>query len=247
MSITAELIILGQQYCLNETITEVRIGLGYTYVELSDGAAGIAWTPDRNPISSCTHLKRAGDLHEANEQEVLELLDGESNLERAVGLAAFNAVNSRVEREFNNAEAVSRLDINSTDHVVMVGHFAPVVSKIQKTGCRLDVLDLTPEKSGIIDLRTDPEILAQCDVAIITATSIINNTVDELLGKLRRNRTAVMLGPSTPLCPEPFKHTRISQLSGSRVMNREQVKQVISQGGGTMLMKKHLQFVNVDV
>lgn len=247
MSIAANLVTYGQQYCMNEKLVEVRIGLGYTYVELFDGTAGVAWTPHQTQASSCTHLRRAGSLHEADEQEALELLKGESNLERAVGLATFNAVNSRVEYEINDNEAISRLDITSTDHVVMVGHFAPVVPRIQKTGCRLDVLDLNPEKPGIIDLRTGPEILAQCDVAIITSTSIINNTVDDLLNNLKKNRAAVMLGPSTPICPEPFKNTRISQLSGSRVENREQVKPIISQGGGTMLMKRHLKFVNVDV
>ena len=123
MSITADLIRFGSQYCLNETLADVRIGLGYTYVELLDGAAGVAWTPDKNPLSSCTHLKRAGYLHEMSEQEALELLDGTSHLERAVGLAAFNAVNSRVVREYSDVETISSLGIRPTDHVVMVGHF----------------------------------------------------------------------------------------------------------------------------
>ncbi len=247
MSIASDLANFGQHHCLDHSLTEVRIGLGYTYVELSDGLSGVAWTPGNNPASSCTHLKQAGHLHEANEHEALELLNGKSDLERAVGLATFNAVNLRIEREFNDSEAISRLNISSADHVVMVGHFTPVVPRIQKTGCRLDILELNPGRPGTIDLRSGPKMLAECDVAIITATSIINNTVDDLLGNLRRNRAAVMLGPSTPLCPETFKSTRISQLSGSRVENRQQVKHVISQGGGTMLMKKHMQFVNIDV
>jgi uncharacterized protein (DUF4213/DUF364 family) len=35
--------------------------------------------------------------------------------------------------------------------------------------------------------------LSACDVAIITSTSIINNTVDGLLAALKGNRAAVML------------------------------------------------------
>lgn len=246
MSIASDLATFGKQHCLDETLTDVRIGLGYSYVELSDGAAGVAWTPDRNPASSCTHLKRAGYLHETGEQEALELLDSESHLDRAVGLATFNAINSRIKRSYNDSEAISRLNITAADHVVMVGYFAPVIPRIQKTGCHLDVLECNPDKPGNIELASAPEILSRCDVAIITSTSIINNTIDELLSNLQRNRAAVMLGPSTPLCPELFKDTRISQLSGSRVKNRDQVKEVISQGGGTMLMKKHLQFVNIE-
>lgn len=247
MSITDNLLTYGQQHCFNETLSEVRIGLGYTYVELFDGAAGVAWTPDRHLAASCTHLKRAGTLHEALEEEALELLKSGSILERAVGLATFNAVNSRLKYEVNDKEAISGLKLSSTDHVVMVGHFAPVIPRILKTGCRLDVLDLNPAKPGIIDLASGPKLLEQCDVAVITSTSIINSSADELLAHLHRNRAAVMLGPSTPLCPDLFNHTRISQLSGSLVKNRQPLKHIVSQGGGTKLMKKHLQFVNVDV
>lgn len=247
MSITANLMSFGQQHCFKEVLAEVRIGLGYTYVELFDGAAGVAWTPNRHPAASCTHLKSAGSLHEAFENQALELLASKSVLERAVGLATFNAVNSRLKYEYNETEAVSGLALSSADHVVMVGHFAPLIPRIQKTGCRLNIMDLNPEKPGIIDLASGPKLLEQCDVAVITSTSIINNTVDELLGHLQRNRAAVMLGPSTPICPEIFADTKISQLSGSLVLNSERLKHVVSQGGGTKLMKKHLQFVNVDV
>lgn len=247
MSIAKELIAFGRKNCRENTLTDIRIGLGYTCVELCDGLAGVAWTPDQAHASSCTHLRRAGTLHEATEQEALELLDDESYLARAVGLATFNAINSRVERQTNDAEAISRLEIGENDHVVMVGHFAPVVPRIRKSGCRLDILDLNPEKLSTIGQESGPEMLARCDVAIITATSIINNTVDELLGNLQRNRAAVLLGPSTPLCPEAFHKSRVTQLSGSIVGDKENIKSIVSQGGGTMLMKKHLRFVNIDV
>ncbi len=247
MSVTRNLKHFGEQHCLAATLTDVRIGLGYTYVELADGAAGIAWTPGRGATVSCTHLKRAGHLQELPEHDALQLLESDVHLERAVGLAAFNAVNSRVQRSFNDMEAIAMLDIGPMDHVVMVGHFAPLVPRITKTGCRFDVMDLDRSKPGIIDLRSGPEVLAQCDVAIITATSIINGTIDELLGHLRKNRAAVLLGPSTPLCPEAFAQTTITQLSGSMVGETEEIRRIVSQGGGTMLMKKHLHFVNIAV
>ena len=251
MSLAQDLIAFGKQHCLGNTDTEhvrdIRIGLGYTIVELSDGASGVAWTPDRSPSSSCTHLKRAANMEEFHEAEMLEWLDSDSHLERAVGLALFNAINSRVERVLSKEEAISTLNIVSTDHVVMVGYFAPIVPKVKATGCQFDVLELNTEKQGFIDLQKGPELLAECDVAIITATSIINNTVDELLSQLSRNRAAVMLGPSTPVCPEVFKGTRITQLSGSMVMDSERVKRVISLGGGTKVMKKHLDFVSSAV
>jgi uncharacterized protein (DUF4213/DUF364 family) len=165
------------------------------------------------------------------EQQALQLLDDEAPLARALGLAVFNAINSRIERVVNDAEAISRLDIRENDHVVMVGHFAPVVPRIRKTGCRLDIIDLNPEKLSTIEHKSGPERLASCDVAIITSTSIITDTVDGLLDSLQRNRAAVMLGPSTPLCPEAFRKSRITQLSGSLVSDTAHIKSIVSQGG----------------
>jgi uncharacterized protein (DUF4213/DUF364 family) len=247
MTIAQTLKEVGEKMCMDKTLADVRIGLGYTYVELQDGAAGIAWTPDRNTASSCTHLPKAGTIQDTFEHDMLQLLDSDNHLERAIGLATFNAVHSRKEQEYSDVEAIAALNIQATDHVVMVGHFAPVIPKIKKIGCSLEVLDLNTTKPGIVDLRSGPDLLASCDVAIITSTSIINNTIDKLLCCLQKNRAAVLLGPSTPVCPEVFRNTKITQLSGSLVKDMAPLKRIISQGGGTMLMKKHLEFVNVAV
>ncbi len=246
MSLVDELIAFAEPLCIKEKITDVRIGLGYTLVELADGRAGLAWTPDKNHVQSCTHMGHAGTLQGFTEKDLLMWLRDDSHLKRALGLATFNAVNSRVERVFNDQEAISQLGITETDHVVMVGHFAPLIPRIKKSGCRLEVIERNKQKGGLelVDLRENYDPLSECDVAIITSTSIINNSVDTLLATLKNNRSAVMLGPSTPLCPEVFNTTRVSQLSGAFVADIPKVKNIISQGGGTKLLKKHLNFVN---
>lgn len=247
MTIAQTLQYFGEKMCKEETLADVRIGLGYTCVELKDGAAGIAWTPGRGAASSCTHLPKAGTMQDAFEHDILQLLDSDNYLERAIGLATFNAVNARKTYEYSETEAITLLDIQETDHVVMVGYFGPIIPRVKKTGCCFDILDLDSSKPGIVDLRSGPDLLAKCDVAIITSTSIINGTIDILLDHLQRNRAAVLLGPSTPLCPEAFHNTRITQLSGSRIKEAESLKRIVSQGGGTMLLKKHLDFVSIAV
>lgn len=231
----------------NVTIVDLRLGLGYSCVELSDGRSGIAWTPNNYQSGSCTYLRKAGEINGLTAIEVVSWLKSENVLERTVALATFNALNSTIEREFLYDEAVSLLKLTKSDHVVMVGYFAPLVPAIKASCCRFEVIELDAEKPGVISPQQGFKALSECDVAIITATSIVNNTVDGLLSSLKRNRAAVMLGPSTPMCPEAFVDTRITQLSGSFVKNIERVKTIVSQGGGTMLLKKHLQFATLIV
>jgi uncharacterized protein (DUF4213/DUF364 family) len=247
MNLSESLIKFAMKQVDNATVADLRLGLGYSCVELSDGRSGVAWTPNNHHSGSCTHLRKAGEINGLPATEVVSWLTSENSLERTAALATFNALNSRIEREFLDNEAVSLLELTSSDHVVMVGYFAPLVPAIKASGCRFEVVELDAEKPDVISPQQGFKALSECDVAIITATSIVNNTVDGLLSALKRNRAAVMLGPSTPMCPEAFAGTRITQLSGSLVKNVERVKTIVSQGGGTMLLKKHLQFATVKV
>ncbi len=248
MNIAERLIEFAKPLCIGHTCQDIRIGLGYSCVQLNDGSMGIAWTPDRQHSGSCTHLRHAGNLLNLNVLEILSWMNSENVLERALGLATFNALNSRLKRNTVADEAISLLNLQKNDYVVMIGHFGPIIPKIRAIGCRLEIVDLDTGKLGIINnTKHDLTALADCDVAVITATSIITNTVDDLLAALKKNRAAVMLGPSTPLCPEIFKDTRITQLSGADVIEPETIKTIISEGGGTMLLKKYLQFHSISV
>ena len=248
MNIAARMIEFAQPLCSGQTFQDIRIGLGYSCVQLTDGRMGIAWTPDKQHSGSCTHLRHAGSLLNHVPQEIVSWLNSENMLEKALGLATFNALNSKLKRDTVPDEAISLLNLQKNDYVVMIGHFAPVIPKIREIGCRLEIVELTARNPGIFNnTPQDFKALADCDVAIITATSIINNTVDGLLAALKRNRAAVLLGPSTPLCPEIFKDTRITQLSGADVIEPDRIKTIISEGGGTMLLKKYLQFMSLPV
>lgn len=247
MNLSESLISYAQPLAEKVSVADLRLGLGYSCIELSDGRSGVAWTPDKRQSGSCTHLRNAGNINGLPAAETLTWLRSENLLERAVGLATFNALNSRVERNLLDDEATSLLELTSKDHVVMVGYFAPIIPKIQASGCRLEVVELEADKPEVITPEQGFKALAECDVAIITATSIINNTIDGLLSSLKRNRAAVILGPSTPMSPEAFAGTRITQLSGSYVADINRVKTIVSQGGGTMLLKKNLKFATVKI
>lgn len=246
MGIHQQLIDCATVWAEDLLIKELRFGLGYSCVELSDGRMGVAWTPSQKTCT-CTHLDAAGQVSGQAAGKILGWLNSDNPLERTAGLAVFNALNSRKERMFIEGEATSLLKIQTNEHVVMIGYFAPVVPTIKATGCRFEVVELDPEKPDVISPDQGFKALAECDIAIITATSIINGTFDKLAGALKRNRAALILGPSTPMSPEAFAGTRITQLSGSYVREADKVKMIISEGGGTRLLKKHLRFANVIV
>ena len=124
----------------------------------------------------------------------------------------------------------------------MVGYFGPLVKKLQGSGCRLDIIELDSSRPGVLSPQQGRSVLAACSVAILTGTSFVTGTIDELLGDLGRPREAVLLGPSAPFCAEAFVGTPLTRIAGARVLDGEGALKVVSEGGGTPLFKPYVSF-----
>ena len=225
-------------------VEEVRIGLGYSAVKLNNGQAGLAWTPS-NKGAGCTHLHSAGTLSGKPAAELLAGLVGENALLRALGVATANALVACPIPGVFTGNALDPLGITSRDHVAMVGYFGPLVRELQQGGCRLDIIELDSTRPGVLTPQEGKTVLADCDVAILTGTSLITGTLDDLFASLGKPRGVVLLGPSAPLCPEVFVGTPLTQISGARVLDCDSVFRVISEGGGTPLLKHHVAFETI--
>ena len=230
------------------TVADVRVGLGYTSVRLDNGKAGVAWTASVS-TGSCTHEAKAGTLAGSPAKEMLEMLANPHNaLSRTLGLATANALLAGLPRpETVQKDVIDLVDIKESDHVAMVGFFGPVVMNLRKTGCRLDIIELASDRPGTISPEEGKASLAACTVAILTATSVVTGTIDGLLADLGNPRAAIILGPSSFMCPEIFRDTPVTHIAGARVRDASAVERIISEGGGTMLLKQYMDFETVPV
>jgi len=227
-------------------VADVRVGLGYTSVRLDNGNTGLAWT-GKSQLSGCTHEAKAGTLAGRPAGELLNMLASSNNpLSRTIGLATANALAAGLPRpESTRAEVLDLVNIQASDHVVMVGFFGPLMPALRQTGCRLDILELNSDRPGTISPRDGREPLAACGVAIITGTSIVTGTLDGLLAGLRNPRAVVILGPSSFMRPEAFAGTPVTHIAGVRVRNPAAVEKIVSEGGGTMILKQYMDFETV--
>ncbi|MFA6612518.1 MAG: DUF4213 domain-containing protein, partial [Dehalococcoidales bacterium] len=81
-----------QPVCEGLKVEDVRIGLGYTSVRLSNNSTGLAWTA-KDDTGNCTHLATAGTLAGESAASLLEmLLDKRHSLPRTLGVATANAL-----------------------------------------------------------------------------------------------------------------------------------------------------------
>ncbi|MRR17231.1 MAG: hypothetical protein EG826_12320 [Deltaproteobacteria bacterium] len=230
----------------DQSISDLRLGLSYVGVQLDSGATGIAaLLPDNTP-AGCTLLKEAGTYAGSGVAKVLQyLVDGKNALTLAMGLAAANALIEPIEDKSEDREATTTFHLQPGEKVAMVGLFSPLVDRIRRTGAQLTIIEKNPERLDLLPAEDRLRALKECDIAIITATTLLNQTFEETMDALGSPRVAVLMGPSTPLAAEIFHDTPVTQLGGAVVTDSARVLQIISEGGGTPALRPYLRFVNV--
>jgi len=227
-------------------IADLRIGLSYVGIKLDNGSAGLAAVLPESSARGCTVLKEAGTYVRSPAAETLKyLVDAKDALRRAIGVATANALVLLEKGKTEDREATTYLNLQPGEKVAMVGLFAPLVERIRSTGATLTVVEKNPERLEVLSAEEKQKALKNCDVAIITATTLLNNTFEETIGLLGRPRSVVLMGPSTPLVPEIFKDTPVTHLGGSIVADAAKALQIISEGGGTPALRPYLRFVNL--
>ncbi|RLC29481.1 MAG: hypothetical protein DRH32_07290 [Deltaproteobacteria bacterium] len=220
-------------------VDHLCVGLGYTAVATSDGGIGIAYTwLDKK--KSCCVWARYENPEGAPAIGMLEQIRGTNPLGRTVALAVINALNHRAARDIpeddGNEALADRLCIGKGTRVAMVGAFAPLLGPLRKRGAAIEVVD---SGKGVGDRdRFRDRRGGWADVLIMTSTTLINNTTEEILGYVGPNVRTVLLGPSTPLVKEPFSHLPVHLLAGTVLLDRDAVLRSVRHGAGTPVIQK---------
>jgi uncharacterized protein len=239
-----------------ERVADIRVGLGYTAVKLESGKAGVACTlRHRLDKGTCSLLSQAGTLAGIEAGQAIPLCRSQNVVEASIGLATLNAVidwaenaTSSFDEASSDAELVELLHIGPNDRVGMVGHIAPVVKSIRRHADSCVVFDEGKSgQEGIADTAQQNAILPRCDVVILSATSLLNHTFDDLLAQASGAREICAMGPSTPLLPEVFRARGVTLLAGRRFTDADQLLRIVSEAGGTKRFGSVSQKVNLVV
>ena len=112
--------------------------------------------------------------------------------------------------DIDNVSYTFGVDVLPTDTVGMVGYIEPIAEKLLERAKKLIVFDSGVSKSGrqidiISKMEDQPNLLPSCDVVLITGTTIINGTIDELLNLCKNAREIVLVGSSTPMFQRPLR------------------------------------------
>ena len=220
-------------------LQRVVLGLGYIAVQLENNQVGLSANIVHERTTNCTVFKKAGTLKDSKVGDVLALGDKPDLLSRALCLATVNAL-VNIEGCGDTHDVYERISIRAGDSVAMIGLIEPVAAMLTKRGCKVRVYEHRPVDHPLVqDPQTMDSACSQADIVIVTATSIINNTFDDIINNLEQPREVILMGPSTPMMRQRFLPTPVTHLAGSRVVDPDRALQIVMEGGGTQALYRY--------
>ena len=233
------------------TVERVVVGLFFTGVKLSNGSAGSCATPIKSIPeavccpSSAMAMPFPGKLAGRPAADLArEALSGHG-IRRAVGIATVNALADRCwqRRPHPDVElhpgidAFDATDIRHGDNVVVVGAFVPFLKELKRRGQAFLVLEQDPATLKADELpffrpaEQAAEILPEADVVLITGSTLVNNTLEQLLALARRDARVTIVGPTVGMLPDAFLARGADVLGCVRIAAPDAFLDLLAEGG----------------
>lgn len=251
---------LRRNYADEPLVSDARVGVFYTAVEISTGDVGVAFTPrDLNDTVCCPKTAAgappAGRLIGVKAWETARYVLSPSALRRSVGIATLNALSAAAINRYGLPEGIIREKLDAldaagiapADEVVMVGAFVPFIKKLKGRVAGLRVIDkhrdaLKPDERALwVPPERAAEALKDASVVIFSGSTLVEGGIEELLSWSDGARVRVMAGPTTPLWPRPFFKHGIAILGGIRVLSGRDLLTIVGQGGSGYLFEQAAQ------
>ena len=215
-------------------VEDFVIGIGLVGVKLSDGSAGVAYNLKQDLLGECEEFsegrgKNYSLLLKPGEKAItfIEAFTSENPLAKSLGLATINAVLSEKEN-LQKGDLLEHLEIKEGDIVGMIGEIGPLIMAAIEKGAKVRVFERNRKRGQFPDWAITT-YLEDCDVVIISASSIVNWTIEWVLDYVKTDRVAIV-GPTATLVKDIFP---VKVIAGAKILDPDKLLDSLPRGIGT--------------
>jgi uncharacterized protein (DUF4213/DUF364 family) len=212
-------------------------GCEFMALALESGAGGISYL--LLPESSAKDyraLKPQAFVGTSPEQYV-EAFDVTDPIQSMLGLAFINAICQHVMRISNFVpgavtDSLGLMNIEDGDRVGMVGFFPPLLKYMHNRNADLIILEKKRElveRYPNLHVTLDVKDLNNCNKVLCTSTTLLNDTLDEILQHCTNAQHISVLGPTAGYFPDPLFARGVHALGGRFVNDGLHLLQLISE------------------
>jgi uncharacterized protein len=233
------------------TVERAVVGLFFTGVKLGNGIAGACATPIKTIPeavccpSSAMAMPFPGKLKGRPAFDLAREALSENGIRRAVGIAAMNALADTCWRRRPHPEVELRSGIDAFDatqmhpgdNVVVVGAFVPFLRELKRRRQPFLVLEqdpatLKPEELPFFrPAEQAGSVVPEADVLLITGTTLLNDTLEDLLAWAKPAARVTMVGPTVSLLPDAFLRRGADILGTVRITDPDAFLDTLAEGG----------------
>ena len=240
-------------------IDDLVIGIFFTGVKLSTGHAGCAFTPiGEIPEAVCcpttaARMPQAGELEGTPISEIIKYSLDPNVVKSAIGVATLNAASQLILESANvkeyemirDRDGFNLLSIQPHETVSLIGAFGPYIRRLKMMGNPFFIIEKNSQTLRLDEMKHfKPEsetrdALEKSGVAILTGTSIVNHTIDQILSLLRNGIRTAIIGPTASMIPDTFFKRGVHVMAGIEIQKPDTMIKILKQGGsGYHLMKE---------
>lgn len=233
------------------TIERVVIGLFFTGVKLTSGHVGTCATPAKSIPeavccpSSALAMPFPGKMRGRPALDLVKETSSDHPIRRAVGIAALNALAAQCHALRPDPRVIAEIGVDAFDAAnirdgeltVVVGAFVPFLRELRRRGQSYLVLERDPstlKQEEMACYRPASEmrnVVPQADVLLVTGTTLINDTLEDILAAAAPHCRKVVVGPTVGLVPDAFLRRGCSILGGTLVTEPDEFLDILAEGG----------------
>lgn len=207
-----------------EKILAASCGQAYVAIMLANGRIGVCSTLNQ-PVDADPLLLTNPDLKRPDH--------------RMLVTAYANAQINYDQQYLGTGDIFEQVDFAGKKNTVMVGYFPPLVEKFRRDGLSLSAFDQMKDYPDLTPISELGSHLGKSDCVIITATALINSTLEKIMQQIPPDASKYLLGPSVTLDPAFKMDFNITCLFGMLFNPYDfEVLEIISKGMGTQAFSK---------
>ena len=225
---------------------DIRIGIYKTAVKISGNRYGVAGTyhaisgdykyrtnRDKSPFSTNQIIGQSvSALFQSPPSAIVDNLK----------IATLNALSANILQHagyqvITNKDPIDLVDLSGQKTISIIGAFKSYIELIGSTNHQMNIIEIRPEaippayRQHYIPANQVADVLPQSDIVIITGSTMVNNSLKDIVHYLPPNGTTILVGPSSSFIPDALFEKGIDIIGATEITHPEKMLQIVSESG----------------
>jgi len=193
--------------------------------------------------SSANVMPASGKLKGRKVTQFSDDMFADNPLKRTMGIAVMNALSTvcwqeRPPKSYEieiGVDALDKVMIPEKGFVVVVGALVPAIKALKQRGKPFGILEWDPltlkedELEFFVPFQQAPAAVPKADFLIITKTTLINDTIEDVLRLRKPQAKTVVMGPALSMLPDAFFSRGGDVLEGIMVTDADWFLDLVSE------------------